>query len=74
MAHRRIWPAWQYVAAFLLVVVVLNRPLEKSADDFVQWCVTVLPAIMAASVILYVIKSHMNKRLRNHSDQGEPNG
>lgn len=70
MAQRRIWPAWQYVVAFWFAVFALNRPYEKSANDFAQWCMTVLPLVIVASAILYVVKDRRNKRLRNQSNQG----
>ena len=69
MAHKRIWPAWQYVVSFWLVVIILNRPYEKNADEFAQWCVTVLPMVLVASVILYFVRSRRNKRSRDQSEQ-----
>ncbi len=55
--HRRIWPAWHMSLRVWFVVIVLNRPYEKSTDDFVRWCIAVFPLIVIGSVILYVIKS-----------------
>ena len=69
MAHQRIWPAWQYVVSFWFVISVLNRPYEKNADEFAQWCVTALPIVIVASVILYAVKSRRNKKLRDQFKQ-----